>query len=392
MISRITGDHNVSVDVNSRWSLIAAIYMGVIGPAVFIVQPGFVQGLVEYFGFSEQQAGYVAAAEMWGMAATTLLMSFFHSRLNWRVLLAWSTLLVAAGNLVSLGTQSVAEFAVIRGITGVGSGVLVSLSFTVIGLTDKPDRNFGYLIMWVLTYGAAGFLLMPTAYALIGMKGVLVFFALFSLSALPFIRLLPVSGEEHRDINQDAVDVSGVMKLMAIAAMFVYFVAQGVMWAYLFLIGTNGGASEQTVANGLTLSQFLGIAGAFVAAMLGDRFGRISPLTLAILGSVASLLFLFDQFSAAIYTFAVCLFNFAWNLTHPFLLAAMASFDRAGKLVTDAVAAQMLGLAVGPALAASVLRPDDYSAVIWLGVFLFVMSLLLILPPLIRQRSASKIK
>lgn len=388
MINNLIGDQTKTIDLNSRASLIAAIYIGVIGPAVFIVQPGFVQGMVEYFGFSEQQAGYVASAEMWGIAATTVLMTLFHSRLNWRKLLVWSTLLVSAGNLLSLSTQSPTEFAIIRGITGIGSGVLVSLAFTIVGLTANPDRNFGYLIMWVLVYGAIGFVLMPTAYALVGMNGVLVFFALFTLSALPCIRLLPVSGEEHAQVNEDAVDLSAGLKLMAVSAMLVYFIAQGVMWAYLFLIGTNAGLGEQTVANGLTASQFLGIAGAFVAAMMGARFGRLSPMTLGIVGGIASLFFLFDQFSASVYAFAVCLFNFTWNLTHPFLLAAMASFDRLGKLVTYAVAAQMVGLALGPALAASVLQPGDYSSVIWLGIYLFIGALLLILPPLVKQRSA----
>lgn len=56
------------IDINSPSVLWAAIVMGVLGPAVFIVQPGFVQGLVAFYGFTEQSAGYIASAEMWGIA------------------------------------------------------------------------------------------------------------------------------------------------------------------------------------------------------------------------------------------------------------------------------------------------------------------------------------
>jgi hypothetical protein len=46
---------------------------------------------------------------------------------------------------------------------------------------------------------------------------------------------------------------------------------------------------------------------------------------------------------------------------------------------------QMVGLAVGPGLAASVISEGDYINVNWLGAGLFVLSLVLILPPVIAQ-------
>ena len=41
-----------ALDVNSRQSIVAVLYLAVVGPCVFILQPGFVQGLVEYVGLS----------------------------------------------------------------------------------------------------------------------------------------------------------------------------------------------------------------------------------------------------------------------------------------------------------------------------------------------------
>lgn len=387
MLDLITGDDNHPVDINSLKSLIAVIYLGIIGPAIFIVQPAFVQGLVELYYYSEKGAGYVAAAEMWGIALTTLAMTFFSHKINWRNILVLATLIMVTGNLTSIFVEGQVSFAIVRFITGIGSGVLVSLSFTIIGLTSNPDRNFGFLIMWILVYGAVGFMVMPSAYELVGMEGVLVFFALFSMSALVFIRFLPASGHEHFQPDEKSIDLSTQLKFIAVAAVFVYFVAQGVVWAYLFLIGTNGGSTEQEVANALTLSQFFGIAGALLAAVAGARFGRIKSLVFGICGSVISLFFLLGQVDWLIYYAAVCLFNFAWNMSHPFLLAAITTFDRTGRIVSYAVAAQMIGLAVGPALAASVISDGDYSKVIWLGIILFVISMLIITPPIRKEKA-----
>jgi MFS family permease len=273
----------------------------------------------------------------------------------------------------------------LRFIAGLGAGSLVSLSFAIVGLTSNPDRNFGLLIMWVLTYGAIVLWAMPSAYAFAGMGGALWFFALFPLVAVPFIKFLPASGESVVQVEEDAVNLKTGMKVLALFAMLAFFIAQGVVWAYLFLIGLAGGLGDQAVANGLTLSQFAGIAGALLAAVMANRFGRSLPLTIGILGGALCLYFLVGSFEFLAFAVAVSLYNFAWNMTHPFLLAAMASFDRRGRVVVYAVAMQMVGLAVGPGLAASVISEGDYINVNMLGAALFVVSLVLILPPVLAQ-------
>ena len=239
--------------------------------------------------------------------------------------------------------------------------------------------------MWVLTYGAIVLWAMPSVYDAFGFDGMLWFFALFPLLAIPFVKHLPVSGESDAQVEEDAVDLSPQLKGMALIAMLAYFMAQGVVWAYLFLIGLSGGLDEQAVANGLMLSQFAGIAGALLAAVIANRFGRSVPLTIGILGGTLCLYYLVGDFAFLAFAVIVCLYNFFWNLIHPYLLGAMASFDRHGRVVVYAVAMQMVGLAVGPYLAASVITEGEYINVNWTGAILFVAAWLLILPPVLAQ-------
>jgi predicted MFS family arabinose efflux permease len=374
-----------TVDVNDRRALVAAILLGVVGPEVFIVQPGFVQGLVQYLGYSDQLAGYVASAEMFGIAATTVAMTAAAHLVNWRLVVVASIAAMVVSNVLSTMVADFTAFAILRFAAGLGAGGLISLSFAAIGLTSQPDRNFGYLIMWVLTYGALGLLLMPTAYSWAGLDGALWFFALFPLVTLPWLRYFPVTGENVVQVEKDAVDLAPLAKTSALTAMFLYFLAQGVVWAYLFLIGIAGGLTEQQVAYGLTVSQFAGIAGALGAALSAGRHGRIVPLLAGILGGAAMLYFLVGTFSALSYLAAVSVYNLAWNFTHPYLLGAMASFDRRGRVVVYAVAMQMLGLAIGPFLAASVIEEGYYANVTLLGAVLFVASAAFIMPPVLAQ-------
>ena len=383
------------------------MYLGVVGPCVFIIQPAFVQGLVAVLGFDESRAGYVAAAEMWGIALATLALTLMPRLFgHWRHTLLGAALAAAAGNFASALTGDVLVFSILRFLAGLGSGACISLSFIVIGLSAHPERNFGYLITGLLGYAALGFLLVPPGWALVGMEGILVFFGLFNLSLLLCIKHLPDAPGAVAEPVPAAADRSGRAlggaKALAVAAMFAYFLAQGVVWAYLFLIGAQAGVAVAEVTAGLSVAQFFGIAGALTAAVAARRFGQLLPLVLGMTASVVSLLMLLGMsFGAWRYLLAVSIYNYAWNMTHPFLLAALAGFDGAGRTLARGVAAQMLGLALGPALAAYVLSSEvlssevlsggvlsggGYATVIWLGALFFVAALFMIVPALLKQR------
>ena len=382
----LVGDPASRVEINSTKLIVAALIIHTIGPQTVLLLPGFVQGLVEYVGFTEADAGFIASAEMIGMTCATIAMMFLVGRVNWRHVFAISLLLLIVGNIASIFITDMYLFCALRFITGIGGGFIVSLSYTVFGLTAKADRNFGLGIFFVLVYSAVVYPFLPWIFGSFGMPGLLLFFAAFALVGLPFVHMMPVSGEEHREIDENARHIDWNRKGMALAGMFIYFVAAFAVWTYLFRMGINAGITEQEVANSLSVSQFLGMAGSFTAALLGARYGRGLMLTLGITGTALPLAFLFGAPGALAYLVIVGVFQYAWNMSHPYLLAAMASFDPTGKMVVYATAMQFLGVSAGPAAAAMLVREDSYRGVLILGIALFLISLALILPP-VRARA-----
>jgi predicted MFS family arabinose efflux permease len=385
IVQSILGHAEDKVDSDSFRYLFSTMFLAITGGQVVVVQPGYVQGLVEFAGFSDKQAGYITSAEMFGFLFTTLLLIYIAPRMNWRKLFVTFLFIVCIGNFASIGVQQFEPLAFLRFVVGAGAGGLVSLGFTAVGLSSKPDRNFGLTIVMALSYAAIVLLAMPTIYAAVGMKGIFILFGSFAAAGLFFVRQAPVSGEKQAPVESEVASISWRLKNMALAAIFFYFVAQGAVWSYLFLIGTAGGSSQQEVATGLSFAQFAGVAGGLTAAILGARIGRAIPLSIGILAGIAPLMFLFGTIGAFAYAIAVCVYNYAWNLAHPFLLGAMASFDRSGRLLIYTVASWKLGLAIGPALAAAIISEGDYSKVNWLGTAAFTVSLLLIMPAVFAQ-------
>ena len=191
-----------TIDVNSTRSVASIIYLAVVGVCVFIVQPGFVQGLVDTLGLTPQEAGYIASAEMWGLAATTILLNFIAHKYDWQKLSFWFLLIAVFGNLASIGQTDALTLGIIRAITGIGLGAMISLPFAMMGLTSNPDRNFGFIIVWVLVYGALGLFAMPLALDMVKLDGILLFLALFCALGIPMIRYLPKRADEHVEAAQ----------------------------------------------------------------------------------------------------------------------------------------------------------------------------------------------
>lgn len=375
-------ESNSQVDVNSPRMLLAAILLHTVGPQVLYILPSFVQGLKDYGGFDEKQAGFLASAETTGIALGTIAIIFLQSRVNWRHIFTIAVLFVVAGNFASMGVSDFEAFRVTRYIAGFGAGCLLSLSYVVIALTERHDRNFGFMIMTTLIYAGALVFVLPTIYGTFGFNGLLTLVAVSCLPCFFFIKDVPKSGKVRSEIDKTAINLGWFHKLLGLGAVHAYFLAMGAVWSYLFLIGLSGGASEQSIANALSVSQIAGIAGAFAAAMLGIRYGRALPLTVTMIMVVVSVVWMLDFSSALFFTFLVCVFLFAQDMSHPYLLGSMASFDRTGKLVAYAATLTSLGYSFGSYMAASVIPGDGtYDNAIWLAVGLFATSLVFILIP-----------
>ena len=394
MIKLLFSDETNKLDVNSTRSIASIIYLAVVGVCVFIVQPGFVQGLVESLGLTPEQAGYIASAEMWGLAATTILLNFFVGRFDWQKLTFWFLLIAVIGNLASIGQKDPLMLGLFRTLTGVGLGGMISLPFAMMGLTQNPDRNFGLIVTWVLIYGALGLFVMPLALSTIQLDGVIIFFAVFCAGGIFLIRYLPKRANDHVEQHLLTDHFSTTVKASTLLAILIFNSAIGIVWAYLFLVGTNASLSEQSVANVLTISQFLGVAGAFLAAILAARIGRFIPLTIAVIGCGAGISLLLGDVTYFLYSLAVYLFNFLWNIAQPYLLALMASFADGGKMIVRGVALQMVGFAVGPYIGANLLRESGtgmYDLVNLAGAVLFVLSWVFLLPALKVKKNTSSV-
>lgn len=380
-------DWKTGAGLDSPTAIASFVLLGTIGVLSFIVQPALVQGFVTQLHLSEVGAVDLAGIEMAGVALATILLALVGARADWRVLTTLAILLAAAGNLASAFGLRSDWFAAARFVAGFGHGAIIGLSFTFVGLTRRTDRNLALYLISLLSYGAIGIWLAPTLFATIGLKGIFLFFAIATLASLATIRALPRSSSARADPSSSARQLSLPLLGTALAGVLVYNLAQGIAWANLFLIGIAAGLREQTVANALFVSQVTAVAGALAALFLAERMGRLLPIATGILGGALCIALLPGRPSAALFLISVCGFNILWNMVLPFILGAVSDMDLRGRMMSPAIAMQMVGLGLGPILSARLIGEGDFTMVEWFCVFCFGASFILLAIPLRSHRS-----
>lgn len=342
---------------NSPSVIFAGIILGTIGVLAFIVQPGLVQGFVTEIGLSEADANALAFDEMLGVIVATFVTVFLKSKINWRIIIGTAIVLSALGNFLSAYSLGDAEFlSLSRFIAGFGEGVIISLSFTIVGLSKRVERNLAGYLLLLLIYGAIGLWFMPQAFELIGLSGIFIVWGVLTIISLFVVKYVPKSASRDIECNEKARDMSFSVRAIALGGVLLFNLAIGVTWANLFLIGIEINNDPQLIANALLISQFVAIIGALIPVFLEKKLGLLKPIILTIVGSSIAISLLMYKPSYFIFIVAVSIFNFLWNFGLPFILSSLANLDKKGTIISVAIALQMTGLGFGPFLASVVLE------------------------------------
>jgi predicted MFS family arabinose efflux permease len=378
-------------DRNSVQSIIAAIVPVAIAGTPITVQPGMVQGMVDYLNMGDVQAGVVASAEVTGLMAATVLFAFVSGRLNWRWAYAVGMLVMIAGNLISTVPLTQSMFMIVRTVTGLGAGLVTAIGFASLGETSNPQRNYGWAVAGIIGYSAVALWALPTLFNFGGYDALITAYAVVSALCLLLVSSLPhvEDGAQSGPITEHHVSLLSLSGGLGVSSVLIFFIGYAAAWTYMALLGRDAGLADVTVSHILSISQFFGVGGALSIVLLSGRMSDISKSIIILsLGAGGIFAFAFKQDYFAFLALN-SVFQFAWNAGQPLLLGIIASRDKDGTLLRFAIPMQYIGLAVGPAFAAYLLGTHhDYEAVMIGSALVAGVSLFAILPLLIRAGPA----
>lgn len=349
-----------------------------LGPAAIILMPMLVGGVIDGYGFSEQQAGYIAALEGMGLVVSSLLAATWVRRFSWTSALLAGFILNAVLNIVSAHLSDFTPLLILRFLAGMSAGSIFAVTVAALGDNSHPDRAFGIAqvmqgaMMFVAFAGAPYILEQWTVsglYYMLAAVSLLMVFSLFRYPSSGAERVL-----ESGAGGAEPSNYTGYIWLGLVAS-FLYFSNIFGFWTYVERIGDAAGLSNETIGLALGLSQFAAIIGAGAAAIASHRYGRTTPLLIAMLGQMLVLWLLLGQFSALSFYIGVGLFQALFVMANSYQLGVIAKIDVKGHFLVLVTGFQGLGAAIGPAVAASMISEGDYSNLNMMAGLLCIISI-----------------
>lgn len=369
-------NHHDHGGARGTFTVFAMVAFTVIAAAVYVALPMIVDAAVRALGVTEQQAGFVAAADMLGACVASILVSIMMSRWRWRRMLVAGIAFLAVFDVLSGLSQSYVALLVYRFAAGIGEGTLLAVGNASISETDKPDRVFGLSVAGQLLFGAAALYSIPWILARFGLQGVFYGFAVVTAVGVPLVRLMPDEARALANNNSSNVRPGRLSagSLLGLLGVLTYFIAQGGGWAYLDRMGDSRHLAASTVGSVLAVSSIAGLVGAACASWLDTRWGRARPLLASAICSLVSLVVLTRTTGEVPFALMASLFNFAWNFSVPYQFGALGSIDSSRRTVALGGLAIFAGLTIGPSVSALVLANGSFTCVNWTAAFFCVIS------------------
>ncbi len=366
--------------------LISLVYP--LGPAAIILMPMLVGGVIDDFGFSEQEAGYIAAAEGMGLVVASLVAALWIRKVSWTTMLLVGFLSTALLNIVSANLNEFQPLLIARFMAGITGGTIFAVTVAALGDNRQPDQAFGIAQVVQGAMMFVAFTAAPTIMAQWTVSGLYYMLAAASIAMMLTLWRYPSAGARRVADNTGSGDGNSNTGLIwiGLVASFLFFANIFGFWTYIERIGQTSGLASETIGWALGLSQFAAIVGAGIAAFAGDRYGRTLPLLVSLAGLMATLWLLRGQFSSSSFYLGAGLFQGMFVLANSYQLGVIAKIDIKGHFLVLVTGFQGLGAAIGPAVAASLIDNGNYDQINHVAALSCVASILMFLFIIYRTR------
>ena len=361
--------------LNSISAVSATITCFTMGALLFLLMPVYLGALADSYGFDYKQVGWLASLELLGQAMSACSAMFWVRKVSWRKVIALSGMLLIVVNLLSIYVGgSYPWLLLVRWVSGVAVGCVLSVGCTALGDTLRVDRNFAFLIAVEMLVQSMLFACLP---AYISAHGVKVFYLVLAVSAVIILLMAFFIASNGSEDNQGTGGRVSNLRLASIslAATILFFIGIMMVFSFVERLGVFRGLSAEDIGLALSISTFFSITGALAASVLGDHLGRLLPMVIALFGLVLAIGVLLMPLAFWGYFTGLSLMLVCWNFWVPYQMSTVAIIDPSGRYVVLIPMAQSLGVSVAPALAGQILGHSNYVGVLMAGTFFLVASL-----------------
>ena len=359
----------------------------IIGTGTLIV-PGMLPALARGLGVNVPVAAQLITAFAFTVCVTAPPLAALTSRFDRRALLVAVQLLFAAGHLASAFATNLHELLVLRVLSSVGAALFTAQAASTAALLVPTERRGGAIAFVFVGWSIASVVGMPLgAYVseTVGWPAGFVIVGLGALVAAAALRITIPRGLKIAPIGRAMwASLFGSRKLMlAVAVTAIQAAAQFTVLSFLVpSFKTLFNASPETISILLVAFGVTGVAGNIIGARMVDRIGAAQVTLLGLISMLAShVLWLFVPGSWLLLFVFLLLWGVGCFSTNSAQQARLVMLSPPHAPVSVAMNSsamyfgQAVGTAAGAAVLAGVAGPSAYTALAFISIPLFVVSI-----------------
>ena len=328
----------------------AAVYLGVAAATLPAVLPVTVGVLADALGFGVVRAGYVASANLGGVALGSVMCAAATRHWSWQKLINAGAATMIGTNLLTMLVASFLLMTLLRFGAGLGEGVIAAICYAAMSRTSQPARALAFYMAGQGLVGAVGMGVIPGIVAQAGWPWLFVLVSLVSLPAFWLARPIETLRDgSSRGPRMRSRAISWI-SVLALACMLIYFIGMSAVWALTERIGHAKSIDLVHLSIALSGSAVANVTGSVLVGILAHRLSTVTGLAAGFVTTVIGLLLLAASHDWVTYLAGVSLFFFSWGVYFPFQFRLLAQVDAGGKMAVLIPLMTGGGFTVGPAI------------------------------------------
>ncbi|MFC7291391.1 MFS transporter [Hirschia litorea] len=373
----VTDTNNISYIDNTKVYLGAGFLAGA-GALMFGVMPIFLSLIGGTFELTPQQVGDAAAAFNASFTGMSISALFWIRKIDWRATSLIGLLISIIGTGLFLAINSYLHLLSAMFLTGIGMGLLYSLSMTVLGDSERPQKAFAVKLGMetfpgaIVLFAAPVFILPKAGFT--GFIGVM----LMALLLLGFGALgIPKQDNTRRDLDKFyPAENSGNLLLILISVVISLTFFSGMMgsWAFLEFLGSDREISGSIIGATLSIGLIAMGLGGFLAAILSNKASQtIQFIIIATVHLVALAILAFVPGTAGFAAGSI-LFLFTVNYILSFTFGLTARLDKQGRFVALCGASLSGGAVLGPMVSGRLIESQGYTGMLTFSAICLIVA------------------
>jgi len=354
-----------------------ALGVGVNSLLALGVMPVLLGALAAEHRLTDADIGNVASIEVLTMGVATALAGLLLKPRRLKLIGVTGSLLLALADLATAGAGRTEIFA-LRGAAGAIEGVLLWITVAMISRTATPERWAG--VFFTAQTGAQLLLAIAFAAWILPAGGATAGFLAVAACAVAGAAPALVGPSRLADLNPGEA-IAGPPPLrgwVALAGTLIYVAGGAAVGVYLQPLAQEARLTADVARTALWVGLAAQVAGGAAATAMAGRIGWHRVFLIAAAASLLVWWLFGQQIPGWLFVGANALSGLTGIFLAPFLVPMTIEADPSRRAAVQSGAAQLIGSAAGPFLAAMTVNGEEVRGVLWLAVAVMLTGLAIV--------------